>query len=284
MMQVSKGNLNRLQAVPGIRYLVVTGSHWSLPALRSLSVKGVVSAVGFTYRTAMTTILVSSFRLLICGRLPQWSVAIKDTIDEFVEAAKTAGLANAGNSAAGEEKNGLEEQFAAKVTVGGKDHGEEGGEGDAFDFDDMDEDYSAAELQCVEASIDILRVFRRCLKAANEAFNTLDSAPPEGVDAGTASAGSAGEGWLQGKLEWAKAIQVHLEQANECAGEVGILLYPPLDGGELLGRATDLERSLISFCDAFYAREEGDDDRKESPLRKAVEDKLGALRAAVEAL
>lgn len=218
--------------------------------------------------------------------MPQWSVAIKDTIDEFVEAAKNAGLANAGNAADVEEKTGLEGQFAAKVTVGGKESGEEDAEGDAFDFDDMDEDYSAAELQCVEASIDILRVFRRCLKAANEAFNTLDSAPSEelGVEGAGASTGPAGEGWLQGKLEWAKAVQDHLEDANECAGEVGVLLYPPLDGGELLRRATDLERSLASFCEAFYAREEGGDDRKESPLRKAVEDKLGALRAVAEAL
>lgn len=218
--------------------------------------------------------------------LRQWSVAIKDTIDEFVEAAKNARLANAGNSDGVEKASGLEEQFAAKATVGGKESGEEDGEGDAFDFDDMDEDYSAAELQCVETTVDILRVFRRCLKAANEAFNTLDSAPSQGVmeEGAGASAGPAGEGWLQGKLGWAKVVQGHLEDANECAGEVGILLYPPLDGGELLGRATDLERSLTSFCEAFYAREEGGDGRNDSPLTQAVEDKMGALRAAAEAL
>lgn len=168
--------------------------------------------------------------------------------------------------------------------MGGKESGEErGGEFDDLDFDDMDEDYSTAELQCVQASIDILRVFRRCLKAANESFNTLDS-PQSKAEEGEAAAGAAGEGWLKGKLEWANSVQGHLDDANECAGEVGILLYPPVDGGELLGRANDLERSMISFCDVFHACDEGGGGGGGSPLQKAVEEKVGALRAAVEAL
>lgn len=217
-------------------------------------------------------------------RRAKWSVAIKDTIDEFVEAAKTAAPANTGNPDASGNTTDLDTQFAAKVTVGGKDSGEEGGGGgyDDLDFGDMDEDYSAAELPCVQASIDVLRVFRRCLKVANESFNTLDSAQAKGAES-EATAGAAGEGWLKGKLEWATSVQVYLEDANECAGEVGVLLYPPLDGGELLARANDLERSLVHFCDVFYAGGEGGGGGGESPLRKGVEEKLGALRAAVEA-
>lgn len=216
--------------------------------------------------------------------LAQWSVAIKDTIDEFVEAAKTAALANSGDVDAPGDTTNLDEQFAAKVTVGGKEGGEEGAGGfDDCDFDDMDEDYSTEELQCVQASIDILRLFRRCLKVANEYFNTLDSAQSKAAEGETA-AGAGGKGWLKGKLEWANSVQGHLQDANECAGEVGILLYPPVDGGELLGRANDLERSMVSFCDAFYACDEGQSGEGEPPLRKAVEEKLGALRAAVEAL
>lgn len=219
--------------------------------------------------------------LLPCTLPTQWSVAIKDTIDEFVEAAKTAALANAEMPGASKDTTDLDEQFAAKVTVGGDEGGEEGGaDHDDFDFDDMDEGYSSTELQCVEASIDILRVFRRCLKAANESLNTLDSAQSDGA----AAAGSEGEGWLQGKLAWAQSVQAHLEDANEVAGEVGVLLYPPLDGGELLGRAKDLEGSMTSFCDAFFACKEGGDAERESSLRKAVQDKLGVLRAAVETL
>lgn len=168
--------------------------------------------------------------------------------------------------------------------MGGKESGEDKGKGyDDLDFDDMDEDYSTAELQCVQASIDILRVFRRCLKVANESFNTLDSARSKGAE-DEAAAEAVGEGWLKRKLEWAISVQAHLQDANEYAGEVGVLLYPPLDGGELLGRANDLERSMISFCDVFYACDEGGDGGGESPLQKAVEEKLGALRAAVEAL
>eukprot|EP00752_Nemacystus_decipiens_P010037 g8950.t1 len=197
---------------------------------------------------------------LACRRqMMQWSVSIKDTIDEFVEAAKTAALANAGNRDAPRDTTELDEQFAAKVTVGGKESGEEGGGGfDDLDFDDMDEDYSTVELQCVQASIDILRVFRRCLKVANESFNSLDSAQSKAAEGG-AAAGASREGWLKAKLEWAKSVQRHLEDANECAGEVGILLYPPLAGGELLGRANDLEKSILGFCDVFFAGDEGRD-------------------------
>lgn len=147
----------------------------------------------------------------------------------------------------------------------------------------MDEDYSSTELQCVEASIDILRVFRRCLKEANESLNTLDSARSDGADGG-AAAGSTGKGRLQGKLEWVQLVQAHLEDANESAGEVGVLLYPPLDGGELLGRGKDLEGSLTAFCDAFFACKDGGDADREASLRKAVQDKLCVLRAAVEKL
>ncbi|CBJ29519.1 conserved unknown protein [Ectocarpus siliculosus] len=222
---------------------------------------------------------------LACRRqMMQWSVAVKDTIDEFVEAAKAAAMANAGKSESAGDKGGLDEQFAAKVTVGGAGEGEEGAEGtfDDFDFDGMDENYGAAELPCVEASVDVLRVFRRCLKAANDSLNSLDS--PEPQEESGATAGSVGEGWLQGKLEWAKSVQTHLDDANECAGEVGILLYPPLDGGELLGRANDLEKSLAAFCEVFYACGEGTNSEMESPLRKAVVEKLGVLRAALKKL
>lgn len=218
------------------------------------------------------------------ARVAQWSVAVKDTIDEFVEAAKNAADANAGKADAPGDSTDLDEQFAAKATMGGKESGDgEAGGYDDLDFDDMDEDYSAAELQCVQASVDVLRVFRRCLKVANESFNTLDSAQSKAAE-GEASVEAAGDGWLKKKLEWANSVQAHLEDANECAGEVGILLYPPLDGGELLGRANDLERRMVSFCDVFYACDEGGGGGGESPLRTAVEEKLGALRAAMEAL
>lgn len=214
----------------------------------------------------------------------QWSVAIKDTIDEFVEAAKAAALANVDKPGASKDAPPDHEEFAAKVTVGGDESGEGGRpDHDDFNFDDMDEDYCSMELKCVEASIDILRVFRRCLKEANESLNTLDSAQSDGADGGAAT-GSPGKEWLQGKLEWAQSVQAHLEDANEFAGEVGILLYPPLDGGELLDRAKDLTGSINAFCDSFFACKEGGDTEREASLRMAVQDKLGVLRAAVETL
>lgn len=210
----------------------------------------------------------------------QWSVAIKDTIDEFVEAVKTAAAANpeAGKSDASTDATDLAEQIAAKATVSADGEGAQ----DDFDFDEMDEDYSATELPCVEASIDILRVFRRCLKAANESFNTLDSAQPKA--GGEAGDGPAREEWLRERLTWAISVQKHLDDANECAGEVGILLYPSLDGGELLRRANELETSLTAFCDVFDAGEGGVAEERESALRTAVAERIGALKTAIESL
>ncbi|CAM9411174.1 unnamed protein product [Hapterophycus canaliculatus] len=213
---------------------------------------------------------------LACRRqMMQWSVAIKDTIDEFAEAVKTAAAAipEAGKSDACPDATVLAEQFAIQATVSGI------GETHDLNFDEMDEDYSATELPCVEASIDILRVFRHCLKAANESFNTLDSARPKA--GGEVGGGAAREGWLQERLTWAKSVQTHLDEANECAGELGILLYPPLDGGELLRRASDLETSLTAFCDVFDASEEGESRARESTLRTAVVGRISVLKKTI---
>ncbi|CAM9244946.1 unnamed protein product [Scytosiphon promiscuus] len=218
---------------------------------------------------------------LACRRqMMQWSVAIKDTIDEFVDAVKSAAATTPENGKPNPspDETDLDEQFAAKATVCSD---EEGNQGD-FDFDDMGEDYSTAELPCVEASIDVLRVFRRCLKAANESFNTLDSAPPKA--GGEAGGGAALEGWLREKLTWAKSVQTHLDGANECAGEVGILLYPPLDGEELLHRAKELETSLTAFCDVFDACEEGGSEARESALRTAVVERISEMKTTVDKL
>lgn len=208
----------------------------------------------------------------------QWSVAIKDTIDEFVEAVKTAaaGTPETGKSEPASDKTDLADEFAAKATVSEDAEGEL----DDFDFDEMDEDYSATELPCVEASIDVLRVFRRCLKAANESFNTLDSAQPKPGG----EAGGVREDWLRERLTWAKSVQANLDDANECAGEVGILLYPPLDGGELLRRANDLETSLTAFCGVFDACEGGESEARESTLRTAVAERISALKTAIDKL
>lgn len=205
---------------------------------------------------------------------------MKDTIDEFQEAVKTAAAANADKSdspldapAVGEELSGL--------SLGGDGAGEE----DGFDFDDMDEEYSPSELQCVTASIDVLRAFRRCLKAANDTLNTLDSTQAQGENA--AAVESQGADWLEGRLQWAQAVQARLEEAYECAGDLGMQLYPPLDSSELSGRADDLGRKLASFCDVFYTRgEEGkvEDGQEQSPLRTLVEEKLGVLRTGMAQL
>lgn len=212
---------------------------------------------------------------------------MKDTIDEFQEAAKSAAAANAAKPEATEGSTGV-------ASLNGKFDGlgmggEGAGEGGDFDddFGGMDEDYSPSELRCVEASVDVLRVFRRCLKAANDSLNTLDS--PQTPADGGAAAESKGEGRLKEKLEWAQALQTCLNEANECAGELGILLYPPLSGGDLSGRADDLERSLLAFCDVFERSAEGAQVGggavgEQSPLRETVEEKWGVLRAVLAQL
>lgn len=255
---------------------------------------------------------------------------MKDTIDEFQEAAKTSAAANADKPDAPEGTQALGDQLSG-LSMGGD--GEGAGAEDDFDFDDMDEEYSPAELQCVTASIDVLRAFRRCLKAANDTLNTLDSAKPTtaqvpaaqapaaqapaaevpGSDSGVADKSKraddtlntldpakapsvqapggdgAAEGavWLEGRLQWAQAVQACLEEAHECAGDLGIQLYPPLDGSELSGCADDLGRKLTSFCDVFYTRgqEAGVEVGEEkSPIRALVEEKLGVLRTGLAQL
>lgn len=213
---------------------------------------------------------------------------MKDTIDEFQEAAKTAAAANAEKPGdkpdAPEGAQALGEELSA-LSLGGDGAG---GREDEFDFDDMDEEYSPSELQCVTASIDVLRAFRRCLKAANDTLNTVDSAQAQGEgEKGAAVESSKGEGWLEGRLQWAQALQACLEEAHECAGDLGMQLYPPLDSSELSGRADDLGRKLASFCDVFYTRgEEGEAGvgEKQSPLRTVVEEKLGVLRTGLAQL
>lgn len=205
---------------------------------------------------------------------------MKDTIDEFQEAAKTAAAANADKSDAPGDAQALGEELSG-LSLGGDGAGGE----DDFDFNNMDEEYSPSELQCVTASIDVLRAFRRCLKAANDALNTLDSAQPQGEDA--AGVESKGANWLEGRLQWAQEVQACLEEAHECAGDLAMQLYPPLDSSELSGRADDLGRKLASFCDVFYTRgEEGkvEAGQEQSPLRTLVEDKLGVLRTGMAQL
>lgn len=214
----------------------------------------------------------------------QWSVAIKDTIDEFQEAGKAAAAANAGKPAAPESTQDTRElgERLGGLSVSGEVARIE----DDYDFDDMDEDYSQSELRCLEASIDVLRVFRRCLKSASDSLNTLDL--PQTPGDGKAAAESKSEGWLKGRLQWAQAWQGCLDEANECAGELGILLYPPLSGNDLSGRADDLERTLNAFCDVFESEDPAGKVAGgvggQLPLRTLVGDKIGALRAVVAEL
>lgn len=208
----------------------------------------------------------------------QWSIAVKDTIDEFQEAAKAAAATNASKSTleGASDSPGLDEQFSG-LNVSDEGAGEEN-ECD-FDFDDMDQEYSPSELRCVQASVDILRVFRRCLKAANDALNTLDSAQAQEPKQ---------EGWLEERLEWAQAMQSCLGEANDCVGEVGILLYPPLNAEDMSGRVDELGTNLTAFCDVFYADggigNAGNVGEINSSLRLVAGEKLGALRVALAQL
>ena len=154
----------------------------------------------------------------------------------------------------------------------------------------MDANYSPSELRCVEASVNVLKVFRRCLKVANDALNTLDSSQANRRE-GQGDKGLEEGEWLKERLGWAHSLQSCLEDANEGAGELGVLLYPPLSANDLAARVDDLERSLSAFCDAFGSPEEGEGKAGSScglsgavPLRAAVRDKLDVLRVELERL
>lgn len=200
----------------------------------------------------------------------QWSVAIKDTIEEFEQAAKASNCKTNSTEPDSEGTAELEERFDGLGTS------------EADDFDDADEDYSPSELPCVEASLNVLRVFRRCLKVANDALNTLDCAE-------TRKEGVVDEKqWVNERLGWACSLQICLEEANEGASEMGVLLYPPLDASDLSARANDLEQSLVRFCDAFGSPEVREGEAKSGggpePLRAAVGNKLSKLRQELEHL
>lgn len=200
----------------------------------------------------------------------QWSVAIKDTIEEFEQAAKASNCKTNATEPDAEGTADLEERFDGLGTS------------EADDFDGADEDYSPSELPCVEASLNVLRVFRRCLKVANDALNTLDSSETRKERMADE------EQWVKERLGWAYSLQACLEEANEGAGELGVLLYPPLDASDLSARANDMEQSLVRFCDTFGFPEERGDKAKSSsgpePLRAAVGNKLGKLRQELERL
>lgn len=224
---------------------------------------------------------------------------MKDTIDEFQEAAQVAKASGDGKAdtpedleAHRQEGKGLDEQLE-KLSMNGTGKGrlvdlEEDYLGDDLDFADMDEDYSKVELRCVEASIDALRLVRRCLKAANESLNTLDSDQPsdQPVRDDACGAKSKPEGLFQRKLLWAQSLQGRLEDVHECAGEVAVLLYPPLSDKALSERVNELERSLMAFCDVFENIEgkPSHGGGEEPILRKLTGDRLSDLRAAVACL
>lgn len=216
----------------------------------------------------------------------QWSVAIKDTIDEFQEAAKTAKAASETldcPATSTKDSGGLEEM------MGELDMKDQGLDDDDFlNFGGDDMDYSPSELRCVGATVDLLRALRRCLKAANESLNTLDSAEPtaRGGTEGAADREANGDERLIRQLGWAQAVVVCLSKANDCAGEIGILLYPPLSGSELSARAEDLERALVEFLRVFEKPEGGENVPSAEavvsggqPHLAEIVDKMQVLRA-----
>lgn len=207
---------------------------------------------------------------------------MKDTIEEFQEAAKAAAAAAQGTSDAlhtDGDTGGLGQALEdLKIDP-------EEPDGD-FNFD-MTQDYSPSELRCVDATIDLMKFFRRCLKVANDSLNTLDSGK-------ASSSGKVPPRDLKRELAWANSLQVCLSKANESTSELGVLLYPPLDASELSGRSKDAGRALSEFCDVFGARDgtagngcgEGASpaDAGPSPLRASLEEKLSSLRESISQL
>lgn len=235
--------------------------------------------------------------------MAQWSVAIKDTIDEFQEAAKnkksTEETADSTPlaTATGDSSTSTKTSSELEKMMGDLSMNDPGLQDNDFDFNDDDDDddmnYSPSELRCVDAALDVLRASRRCLKAANESLNKLDSAKPSGSGEATGIS-SDEEKRLSRSLAWAQALQGCLSKANDGAAELGVSLYPPLNGGDLSARAEDLERALGEFCDVFDEQkgvESGSSagsgsvaDRKRPQLREIVEETADALRVELAKL
>lgn len=212
--------------------------------------------------------------------LGQWSVAIKDTIDEFQEALKASksSKCSADGSEVKQETGGLDEQMMDMHLSG------EGLEEDDLDFDDLKE-YSQLELQWVDGTIEVLRLFRRCLKAANDALNSINST--DGALSGSHESDDAAKLQQRRKSElaWAQSLQDCSRRANECAAELGVLMYPPIEGKELSERSEGLRRELLEFCNILTRREEKGQGNKgesrQSPLAAAVEDRFASLQKII---
>lgn len=226
--------------------------------------------------------------------MAQWSVAIKDTIDEFQEAATnskaTAATADstptatAAAAAVGESSTGTKPSSGLEQIMGDLSMKDQGLQDDDLDFGDDDDDddmnYSSSELRCVDATLDVLRALRRCLKAANDSLNTLDSAKATGV------ASDDEENRFSRDLAWAQTLQESLGKANDCAAELGMSLYPPLNGDDLSARTEDMRRALGEFCDVFDEREGAESavcaesvaNGKRPHLKEVVEETAKALR------
>lgn len=212
-------------------------------------------------------------------------MAIKDTIDEFQGAARDAKAAGetmdaspsadaTGDVSGSAEGSSRLEKTMGELSLDGQDFQ------DDFDFGEEDMAYSASELRCVDAALDLLRALRRCLKTANDSLHTLDSAATPATDKTTDvnTEESKREMHPNRNLAWAQALQGCLAKANDCAGEFGILLYPALNRSELTARAEDLRRALLEFCDKFDELEPAPnapssgscDGKRPPPLREVV--------------
>lgn len=222
----------------------------------------------------------------------QWSLAIRDTIIEFQDSIR------AGAELEGAVSDNLGTGGSGRAGISGLDldvghHGS-----GAFDAGDLETNYTASELLCVQASVSVLKSLRRCLAAANKAFNDFDVAEAD-ASAQTETPATDVETPFSTRLAWVNNLQAGLSNATEAAGDLGVLLYPPLDTAALLHQTDALEVVLFPIFDILdraglqVSGVKPDEAREleaaqvsscETPLKACMEARMTRLRERIAAL
>ncbi|CAM9151123.1 unnamed protein product [Choristocarpus tenellus] len=246
---------------------------------------------------------------LACRRqIMQWSLAIKDTVDEFQAKAVSSRNASTAetnldprpppaasdNPASASDSNTTVDQLSDLLAHGGNVSLSEGGFADLDGFDDEDQ-YDEDQLKCVDDAIELLRMARRCLRLANDELNSLEDPPmppsiatvAQGGSGGTSDPGWEGRAGEEGGrgMAWAHGVQTAVGSIYESSVELGMALYPPLESADLLSTYGSLEEYVSTFMNLLSVgrgEEGGYGVQKKFMLDKVAKAKLGVLTLAEE--
>ncbi|KAG5189521.1 Grap2 and cyclin-D-interacting-domain-containing protein [Tribonema minus] len=194
------------------------------------------------------------------------SMSIKDTIDEFKAALEAAEAADGGLSGevsalsiSGSADNQSHEP--GKTADSARDEAVDSFDDlvDYMDGEGADEDaMSPAEAEAAAAVVELLRTSRACIKTANDAM-----------------AAATGSGAARGVMAWAGPLCEEVQSLAEQVGDVGMALYPPMEGAAVVAAADGFGARVTACLDKVDAAQERDAAAVEH-LRGVLTERLDA--------